>query len=136
MPSIGRKVILIQLLLDTLLETDGTTSFTFTDTDAKQLEHLGLEIESIRALVVLKNKSTNFAVAVHLAGSILGRSWSTPAAIQTDVTANGETVGSDFTTSTAFCFPNLKALVGVKNTSGGARETGSVSAWLVVTLKT
>ena len=132
----GAKVLIIPLILDATLETDGTTTFSFTDSEAPQLEGLGPFIESLRVMSVVRNRSTNFAYAVHVCWSLLGRSWTTPTAIQADVVANGESASTpEYTTTVNFCGFKLKALIGVRNSTGAARESGQVSAWLVVTLK-
>ena len=134
-PPPNRKVLVTQLISEAALDTDGTTACSFTDTDCEMLENLGPYIESVRALTVIRNRTANFELGVHFSWSHLGRTFSTPVIIQTALAANGEVISGDYSTSANFCGLKLKALIGVRNATGTARESGQVSAWLVVTLK-
>jgi hypothetical protein len=87
-----QKVTVIWLCLEKYLETDGTTSYTMTEADPDaiaKLKSLGPLIESLRAWVVVKNKSANFGCAIHISGSILGRNYATPVIIGSAVGTPG-----------------------------------------------
>lgn len=129
-------VLVIPLFIDTFVETDGTTSYTYTEADAPQLLALGPQIESVRVLTVTRNRTTNFNWAIAATTSLVGRTWSTPTPLHADVTANGEAIQTEYTTTTTLCALNLKVVLAVRNGTGAARESGMISAWLVVRLKT
>jgi hypothetical protein len=131
-----QKTVVIPLCTDLFLQTDGSTSNTFTELNIPELDSLGPYIESMYVLAITRNRSTQHLWGVYLSTSISGRTYSTPTIVNTEINANGESVGPAFTTVSTFGGLYLRALLGSRNNSGAARETALVSAWLVVTLKT
>ena len=132
------KTLVIPLFEDLFLRSDGTTSYRYVEVEVPDLETLGPQIESMYLCTVTKNHtSTDHAWNVALSGSNSGRTWSTPTEIlTTDITAEGEAVHAAYTDAQVFGWLRLKVLAATRNASAGSAESGLVSAWLVVTLKT
>ena len=134
--SIGPKVMVFELFVEVFLQTDGTTSFTYTEADIPDLEDLGPYIESMYVLSVTRTRTTNHAWNVAITGSNTGRTYNTPVTIiSSDVAANGEATHGLYSTPATYSWRRLKAMVGCRNSTGAARESAQVSAWLVVILR-
>jgi hypothetical protein len=131
-----QKTVVIELFVDLFLQTDGTTSYVYVELDRPELEELGPYIESMYLMTVTHNRTTGHNWTVGIIGSNTGRTWTTPVAIATDISANGEVPTALYRTQSTWAYRRIKALAACKNTGAGSRESASVSAWLVVNLKT
>lgn len=131
----GQKVLLFELFTDMFLQTDGSASYVHTELDIPDLESVGWQAESMYVLTVTRNRTSNHAWAVTLSGSNTGRTWSTPVAVMTDVTGNGESSSGLYSTVGTYAWRKIKAMASCRNSTGAARESAQCSAWLVVILR-
>lgn len=134
----NQKVLVVPLFLDVFLQTDGTATAIFIEAEAPELVGLGPYIESMYTLMITRNRTTNHLWGIYGSTSISGRTFSTPALISAETNVNGELILSPAFSSPLTTFGGLqfKVLAGTRNSTGGARESATVSAWLIVTLKT
>lgn len=129
------KVITAQLCLDELFRTDGTATPLATLFDIPEIREYGPMINQLRVYYVCEGATTNFQCRVTSAWSILGRSFSAvtvilanQAGIQTGV------LGTYVTTSSAFG-PIMRYAVEVSNSTGAAIESGRVTVFIEIELK-
>lgn len=134
-----QKVLVVELFADLFQQTDGTVNYTYTELDVPEVQDLGPRIESLYVMHITRNRTVlvgaGHAWNVFATWSISGRTWSTPVALMADVTANGEALGSVYSTHTGYGGRVLKFLTGCKNSTAGARENAQTSAWVAITLK-
>lgn len=136
MPIPNQKTVVVQLLRNVALASDGTTTFSYLDPEIPELEEWGPYIERITILTVTTNRQTNHAWGVFASWSLLGREWSDPENLHTVITADGETVQAGYTTRVEFAGRRLKLLAGVRNVTGSAQQSALVSAWAVIDFQT
>ena len=101
-----------------------------------QLVAWGPRVASLQVLAVTHNRMPAHAWAVFATWSNTGRTWSTPTALHSDITADGESVQDVYSTPANFAGRRLKLLLGCHNITGSVRNEALVCAWVVVTFKT
>lgn len=129
------KVAVIPMCERVNLQSDRSTSYTYVYQDVKELETMGPYIESMSALTVTKNRTSNHEWKVVAVWSIDGVTANTPftdvcGAISADAQAINTAITSGFGGRI------LKFALAVRNSSGAALESAIVSVWLVVVFKT
>lgn len=137
-PSNLPKVLLVQIADNVTLTTDGTASdrYRLCDNEAAMgIQDCGPIVNSIRPLNKSDNRTPNLRWYVVVQGSLDNKTWSTPVALHSYVSANGQVVQPDYTNLDNLAWPYLRFSLACSNASGTARETADVSAWLVLTMK-
>lgn len=101
---------------------------------------MGASAESLRLLTKTENRTSQHSWRGSLQWSLDGKDWnpSTPTPlIASAIVANGSTIHAEYTDRDKFCAPQLQFLLATANSgAGGARESATVWAWLVVTFLT
>ena len=135
LPSVsGRKVILIPLLIEELLQTKGDANNVKRYVDVGPVSRLGPMIEKMRVHWEGTDFTANFVGEVDTEWSVSGQTWSPNFQLLGNQTSDGQTIGAYYTTDTNFGL-NLRFTVECRNATGTAVEAGIVTAWLEVVLK-
>ena len=97
-------------------------------------EAIGPYMEKLRVAWEGMEFSTNFSAKVRMSYSVTGTNWSTPVDILSTQSADGQTIGSFYSTDTEFG-PKLRFELVCWNGSGSAVESAKISANLEIVLR-
>lgn len=128
----NKKVIVVPFLTGKRLFTGGQVKTE--EIDVGNLEKMGPMIEKVRVQFDGADFTTNFQVRFLFKWSVSGRIYSTDIEILPNQTSEGQVIGAWYDTGSNFGL-NMKYYVEYSNETGTANETGRVSAWLEVVLK-
>lgn len=129
------KIIVVALCEDKLYRTDGTTTYIADIIDVAQIRALGPMIAQMRVHYVCESATTNFRAKVTSSWSVIGRTWSTPVDLNTAVVGDHTgSIGSWYVTDSAFGLL-MRYAIAVSNNSGDAIESGRLSVFLEIELK-
>lgn len=129
------KAVVVQLAVDYLARTDGTTTPLATVLDLPDLAECGPMINRMRVHWVSEAASTYFTGKVQIQWSAIGRTWSTPQdLISAQTGTQTQVIGNWFTNDAHFGL-HLQFLLVVANSQGTAMESGRVTAFLEVEFK-
>ena len=132
---LNSPVVVIPVISQTRIASDGTTTFTYQDIELPEAEEWGPHLEGITAHTITRGISANYAWKIVLYWSIDGRNWNGPTDLFAAVSAVGDVIQTEFTTATALGL-KLRFAVGVANVTGTAIETGNITAALAFRFKT
>ena len=132
----GQKVITLLIADRVLLQTDGTTTSSVVPSDLPAVLDWGPHIESVRAVTITWNRTTNHRWKVIVTWSNDGNNYQTPVEIFSAIVADGQTVENEYTTTDNLSGLNLRFGLANSNVTGSAVESAMVSCWLIFTFKT
>jgi len=130
----SKKIALLTLIDNKRLETDGTATPKPIDVDLGPIAKAGPMIEQMRVHFEGKDLSANFRVKYSMAWSLSKKTWSTDFDVLSEQSADGQVIGSYYTTATNFGLL-LRGYLKVYNSTGAAIESGRVTAVLEVQFK-
>ena len=133
-PAPGQKVVILPIFFKKQLQTDGNTSPSYMDLELDRAEEWGPYLTSIQAHTSTENRTANFTWRVVFWWSFDGRRWNGPTDLFSSVSANADTVQTEYTTNTTFGL-KMKYGIAVANASGTALERAVCSGVLVFTFK-
>lgn len=131
----GPKVLLIQLMNEELVRTDGTTALAGKIFDHPQLRALGPQISRMRAWWHAEGAAATFTGQVLLSWSVTGRGYTAPVDITSGGVAGGTQTPTPWYSNDANFGPFLRVQVSWANTGAGAALTATLTVWLEVELK-